>query len=144
MRRMYALAGAALLVAALPASAATTTVEAVDNAFRPQSVTVTVGDTITWQNTGEAPHDVKASAFQSGNIAPGASWSWNASKAGTYSYVCSYHSSVGMTGTVVVQAASAASGHPDTGGDRTALGLLVLGVCAAAGLSLRYGWRVAR
>lgn len=138
MRRMYAVAGAALLVGALPAQAATTTVQAVDNAFQPRSATVSVGDTITWRNAGRAPHDVKASAFSSGNLDPGESFSWKATKAGTYSYVCSYHQSVGMTGTVVVSASSA---HPDTGGDRMALGLLVLGCCAVAGASLRYGWR---
>lgn len=147
MRRLL-LATGALLVGAVPASAATTTVAADDNVFRPKSVTVSVGDTVTWQNTGEAPHEVTASAFKSGNIDPGESWSWTASRAGTYSYVCQYHESAGMTGTLVVRAAGttagqgATAGHPKTGGDRVALGLLVLGASAIAGASLRYGWRV--
>jgi plastocyanin len=142
MRRMYAIAGAALLVAALPAFAATTTIEAADNVFRPKTATVSVGDTVTWKNVGQAPHEVTASAFQSGNIDAGKSWSWTADEAGTFSYVCQYHESAGMTGTLTVRAAGATAGHPKTGGDRVALGLLVLGVCAIAGASLRYGWRV--
>jgi hypothetical protein len=123
----------ALLPLAAPSG---TTVQAVDNAFRPATVTVAPGDTVTWHNSGSAPHDVTAAAFKSGNLDPGKSFTWTATAAGRYSYVCRYHQSVGMTGTVVVAT------HPKTGGDRTALGLLVLGISAAAGLSLRYGWRL--
>lgn len=146
MRRLLLLATGALLVGALPAHAATTTVEAADNEFRPKSATVSVGDTVTWKNTGQAPHEVTASAFKSGNIEPGKSWSWTASKAGTYSYVCQYHESAGMTGTLVVRAAAqgapaGSTGHPKTGGSTLPLGLLVVGVSAVAGASLRYGWR---
>ena len=134
----WAVLAVALVLGAAPAGAATS-IEAVDNAFRPKTATVSVGDRITWRNTGQAPHEVRSTAFSSGNIAPGASWSWTASRAGTFRYVCSYHEAVGMTGTLVVQSAS---GLPNTGGDRIALGLLVLGVSAIAGASLRYGWRV--
>lgn len=143
MRRMFAMAGAALAVSALPAFAATTTIDAADNEFRPKSATVSVGDTVTWKNTGQAPHEVTSSAFKSGNLDAGESYSWTATKAGTYSYVCQYHESVGMTGTLTVRVASGATaGHPNTGGDRMALGLLVLGFCAIAGATLKYGWRV--
>jgi plastocyanin len=147
MRRLL-LATGVLLAGAVPAHAATTTVEAADNVFRPKTATVSVGDTVTWKNTGQAPHEVTASAFKSGNIDPGKSWSWTATKAGTYSYVCQYHESAGMTGTLVVRAAGAtsgqgtATGHPKTGSAALPLGLLVLGVAAVAGASLRYGWRV--
>jgi plastocyanin len=142
MRRTIAMAGAVLAVSALPAFAATTTVDAVDNEFKPKTATVSVGDTVTWKNAGSAPHEVTSPAFQSGNLDAGESYSWTATKAGTYSYVCRYHESVGMTGTLTVRAAGATAGHPDTGGDRMALGLLVLGFCAIAGTTLRYGWRV--
>jgi plastocyanin len=138
MRRTCALAGVALVLAAVPAAASATTVEARDNVFAPRSATVSVGDTVTWKNAGDTAHEVTASAFASGNLAPGASWSWTATKAGTFSYVCRYHESLGMTGTVVVRAAS--TSHPKTGGDRVALGLLALGASAVAGMSLRYGW----
>jgi plastocyanin len=131
---MTPLAVLALLLVA-PA-ATTTTVDAVDNAFRPATATVSVGDTVTWRNTGKSPHEVSGAAFSSGNLDPGKSFSWTATKAGTFTYVCRYHQSIGMKGTVVVQATS----HPKTGGDDVALGLLVLGAAAVAGLTLRYGW----
>jgi LPXTG-motif cell wall-anchored protein len=137
-RRTYPLAVVAVLLAALPARAATATVEAVDNAFRPATATVSVGDTVTWHNSGTSPHNVKSSAFASGNLDPGGTYSWRAAKPGTYAYVCTYHQSAGMKGTLVVRA----SGLPKTGGDDVALGLLVLGAAAAAGVTLRYGWRL--
>jgi LPXTG-motif cell wall-anchored protein len=137
-RRPYALALLVLAVAALPARAASTTVDAVDSAFRPRTVTVAVGDTVTWRNTGAMPHTATSKAFDSGNLDPGRTFAWRATKVGTYAYVCRYHEAAGMTGTVVVRA----SGLPNTGGDHVALGLLVLGVAGVAGASLRYGWRV--
>ena len=141
MRRL-ALVTALLFAAALPASAATSSVSMVDSAFEPASKTVAVGDTVKWRNDGELPHEVSSSAFSSGNVDPDKSWSWTATKAGTFSYVCRYHESSGMKGTLTVRAASTGSaGHPNTGGDDLALGLLILGGTAALGLSLRYGWR---
>jgi plastocyanin len=136
-RRPYVLALLAVSLAALPARAGTT-IEAVDNAFRPKTMTVSVGDTVTWHNSGAEPHTVTSAAFSSGNLDPGKTYSWRAATAGTYAYVCRYHQAAGMTGTLVVRA----SGLPKTGGDHLALGLLVLGVAGLAGVSIRYGWRV--
>jgi plastocyanin len=134
----FALAAAGLAVA--PAAAGSgVTISAVDNAFRPSSVTVAPGTRVTWHNAGKAPHDVTGSGFASGNLDPGKSYAWTAAKAGTYAYICRYHSGLGMKGTIVVRSAS---GLPKTGGDHVALGLLVLGAAGAAGLSLRYGWRL--
>jgi len=143
-RRTLAALGVASLFAAVPASAASTTVSMVENEFKPATATVSVGDTVTWRNNGSSAHEVTADAFKSGNVDPGKSYAWKATAAGTYSYVCRYHESLGMKGTLVVRAASASSGgtgHPNTGGDDVALGLLLVGVTAAVGLSLRYGWR---
>lgn len=147
MRRLAP--AAALLFAAVPASAASTTVSMVENAFKPRTTTVSVGDTVTWRNDGSSAHEVTASAFKSGNVDPGKSYSWKATQAGTFEYVCRYHESLDMKGTLVVKAASSTggtpakptAGHPNTGGDDVALGLLILGGTAALGLSLRYGWR---
>lgn len=144
---MRRLAPAVVLLAfAAPASAASTTVSMVENAFKPATTSVSVGDTVTWKNDGQSAHEVSSSAFSSGNIDSGKSWSWTATKAGTFSYVCRYHEAQGMKGTLVVRAAGAAApapatGHPNTGGDDAALGLLLLGATATAGLGLRYGWR---
>ncbi|HEV2890718.1 MAG TPA: cupredoxin domain-containing protein [Frankiaceae bacterium] len=138
----------AAIPAATPARAASTAVSMVDNAFKPRTATVTVGDTVTWRNDGSSAHEVTADAFKSGNVDPGKTFSWTATKAGTYSYVCRYHESLDMKGTLVVRAAGSSAapaapptGHPNTGGDDVALGLLILGGAAALGLSLRYGWR---
>lgn len=144
-RRTLALAAVTFLAMAAPATAATTTVSMVENAFKPRTATVAVGDTVTWKNDGANPHEVTATAFKSGNVDPGKSYSWTATAAGTYDYVCRYHESLDMKGTLVVRAASTGAapttGHPNTGGDKVLLGLLIVGVAGVAGLSLRYGWR---
>lgn len=141
--RALALAAAAAFAAVAPATAASTSVSMVDNAFTPASATVSVGDTVTWRNDGKAPHEVSSPAFSSGNVDAGKSYAWKAARAGTFAYVCRYHEAQGMKGTLVVRASGAApvTGHPNTGGDDVALGLLLVGATAVAGLGLRYGWR---
>jgi plastocyanin len=56
-------------------------------------LTVNLGDTIEWKNADIVPHTVTAvnKTFNSGSIAPGASWKYVAKKAGTYLYTCSPH-----------------------------------------------------
>ena len=72
-------------------------------AFSPASITVKVGDSVTWTNNDSTTHTVTAddNSFSSGDLAPGATFSFTFSKAGTFAYHCSIHPS--MTGTVVVQ-----------------------------------------
>jgi plastocyanin len=70
-------------------------------AFTPTSLTVKVGDTVTFSNEDSAPHVVKIDNAELGQQAPGASVTWKASKAGTFPYSCTIHPS--MTGEVVVQ-----------------------------------------
>jgi plastocyanin len=75
-------------------------------AFDPASVTIQVGDSVTWTNQDSTAHTATAAgAFDTGNIASGASATVTSDTAGTFAYVCSIHPT--MTGTVVVQAASA-------------------------------------
>jgi plastocyanin len=78
------------------------TVSIVDFAFQPGSVEVAAGGTVTWTNTGQAPHTVTADdgSFDSGQLAPGASFSQTFNTAGTFTYHCSIHPQ--MTGTVTV------------------------------------------
>ena len=80
----------------------------VDFAFQPASLEVTAGTTVTWTNSGAAPHTVTADngAFDSGRLAPGASFSQTFDAAGTVTYHCEIHSQ--MTGTIVVTDASGA------------------------------------
>ena len=84
-------------------------VSIVDFAFDPAAVEVPVGATVTWTNTGAAPHTATASdgTFDSGELAPGASFSHTFAAAGTFPYVCQIHPQ--MTGTVTVVEAAAAA-----------------------------------
>ena len=61
-------------------------VSIVDFAFDPAAVEVPVGATVTWTNTGAAPHTATASdgTFDSGELAPGASFSHTFTAAGTF------------------------------------------------------------
>ena len=74
-----------------------------DDFFSPTSVTVTAGATVTWTNAGRSEHTVTfaTGGYNSGNMAPGATYSVTLSTPATYSYVCAYHSK--MTGRITVQ-----------------------------------------
>lgn len=94
-------------------SGATINIEIGDNFFNPKATTVNVGDTIVWTNKGRNPHDVTATngAFASPrNLAPGATFSYTATAAGTFAYQCTIH--VNHDGTLTVQAAAAPSAAP--------------------------------
>jgi len=72
--------------------------------FNPPSVVVVLGvnSTLTWTNEDSVVHTVTATdkSFNSGDIQPGQSFSWNFTSPGTYTYYCIYHS--WMKGTVTV------------------------------------------
>lgn len=73
-------------------------------AFGPQSVTIHVGDSITWSNDDGPSHTV---TFKDGSpgaksLAPGQTFTRVFDKAGTYDYFCSFHPY--MTGKVIVSA----------------------------------------
>jgi plastocyanin len=94
MKRLLiaSLAGAAALLCATAAGAATTTVQITKNGFTPKSVTVTAGDTVTWHNADTHTHQVVADngAFASPALAAGASWSYTATKSGKFNYRDAY------------------------------------------------------
>ena len=101
MRSLRALAAAALLLP-LAAAAATHTVTLEGMKYSPATLTVKKGDKVTWRNKDVVPHTATAPGrFDSKQIAPGASWTWTARKAGTHDYICTYHP--GMKATVVVK-----------------------------------------
>jgi plastocyanin len=83
-------------------------------AFSPETITVTVGDSVTWTNQDGATHTATADggSFNTGNIGDGALKSVTFEAAGTFAYHCSIHAA--MTGTVVVEAASGGGGTPTT------------------------------
>ncbi len=72
--------------------------------FSPSTLTVKVGDTIAWTNTGSLVHTITADdgSFDSGLLNTGESWSHTFGTPGTYAYHCTPHP--WMKATVVVQA----------------------------------------
>jgi plastocyanin len=73
------------------------------NRFGPGTVRVAAGATVVWRNTSEIPHTVTGEGFDSGPIAPGASYSRTFTQPGSYAYWCTPHRAAGMVGTVLVQ-----------------------------------------
>ncbi len=115
--RLTRLLAALLLIGGLtissPAGASTTAqgetvvVEAADgNVFEPATVTINVGDTVTWRNTDDVPHTSTSDdgVWDSGALAAGEEFSFTFEEAGTFPYFCEFHP--GMEGTVVVQEAA--------------------------------------
>ena len=80
-------------------------VEIADFSFGPDSVEIAAGGSVTWTNTGVAPHTVTAKdgAFASDMLAPGGTFSRTFATSGTYAYLCAVHPE--MIGTVRVVAA---------------------------------------
>ena len=72
------------------------------DAFSPSSLTVKVGDIVTWINNDNHDHTVTSDTgtFNSVNIANGSTFSFTFNTVGTYSYYCSIHTS--MKATIVV------------------------------------------
>ncbi len=61
----------------------------VNGKFRPKNVSVKVGGTLTWTNNSDKPESVTSDTpgvFDSGPLAPGATWKYTFSKAGTFPY----------------------------------------------------------
>lgn len=86
-----------------PSSGGTVTVDMKNIAFSPNSVTVKVGQTVKWVNQDTVAHNVTAQsgAFKSTNFGPGGSFTFKATKPGTFGYVCTIHP--GMNGTLIVK-----------------------------------------
>lgn len=105
---MAILVGLCALVAASPVLAADSAVSIPSLSFDPETVTIDVGDTVTWTNEDDVAHTVTADddSFDSGALSPGNSETVTFATAGTYAYHCTIHSS--MTGTVVVEIAAGA------------------------------------
>jgi plastocyanin len=71
--------------------------------YDPNTVTVAVGTTVTWTNTGAVAHTVTSddgASFDSGNLDPQAMFSFTADTPGTFTYHCTFHP--WMTGTLTV------------------------------------------
>jgi plastocyanin len=74
--------------------------------FKPATIGVPVGTTITWKNLDDDPHTVTANdgSFNSKGLAQGDSWSRKFDKPGRYTYHCAIHPV--MQGVVIVRSQS--------------------------------------
>ena len=77
-------------------------VSIVDFGFEPAELSVAIGSTVTWTNTGAATHTVKWSdgTPESVGLANAATYERTFDAPGSYPYVCGIHGS--MTGTITV------------------------------------------
>ena len=85
------------------AGAVTVEVTMTDNSFTPGAVTVPRGGTVVWRNTSSMVHTVTGDGFDSGSLAPGASYRRTFSTPGSHPYHCVPHRQAGMVGQVVVK-----------------------------------------
>lgn len=85
-------------------NAAAGTINIRDMMFTPSQITVPKGGTVTWTNNDTTTHTVVAdlgNGPNSGDIAPGQTYSYTFTKSGSVQYHCSIHPS--MRGTIVVK-----------------------------------------
>ena len=88
--------------------------------YEPAAVTISAGQAVRWRNTSALIHTVTADpskamqaanvrlpagadAFDSGDIAPGESFTWTFTEPGEYRYVCIPHEGAAMLGTIMVR-----------------------------------------
>lgn len=90
----------------------TNAVEIADFAFSPPTLTIVAGESVTWTNADAVVHTATSGsgAFDSGDLDPGESFTFTFTTPGTYDYLCTPHPT--MTGSIVVQAASASTPAP--------------------------------
>lgn len=95
--------GATEAVGNTPAAGTTVDVSLKGFAFAPKEISVKVGTTIVWTNNDSVEHNVTSDTgvFSSGAMAPGDTFKFTFTQAGTYPYSCSIHVP-NMVGTVTV------------------------------------------
>ena len=96
-----------LLLVAQRAFAAQETVGIHFDGFRPDSITVAVGDSVMWSNKDTNTHTVTFfnGMADSGDLDPNETFTFTFNQAGSFGYYCRYHSF--MTGSVIVNTPNA-------------------------------------
>ena len=84
-------------------AASSNTINMVNFTFTPGTLTVKAGTTVTWTNNDTTTHRPASDSglFDSGDLAPGATFSFTFNIPGTFPYHCTIHTY--MTGKVIVQ-----------------------------------------
>ena len=86
-------------------------VEIKNFAFEPKTVTIKVGQAVTWTNQDSAAHTVAGDGgIDSGDLSKGKSYSKTFDTEGTFDYHCSIHPQ--MKGQVIVQKSGVAPASP--------------------------------
>jgi plastocyanin len=112
--RVLLVAGAVLVGGTVVASAARALggeVTIAERAFSPATLTVQVGEPVTWTNASGATHTVTSDVgteLDSGAIGPGEAYGHVFETPGTFAYHCAIHAS--MRGTITVIASPVSSG----------------------------------
>ena len=80
-----------------------------DDRFHPDSLTVALGDSVTWVNEGVEPHTSTSGTnctpdgvWDSGSLGPGDSFTYVTDETDTIPYYCTFHCAMGMIGVLVV------------------------------------------
>lgn len=107
-----------IVVGAAPAQAATVTVETQDNKFVPADIKAKAGDTISFKNTGQVPHNAVTAdgSIKIPLINPGEEKTATVGQGGTLELICEFHRTLGMTGTITVEGGAGAPPPPAQGG----------------------------
>jgi plastocyanin len=107
------------VVASADAQGKTVEISMTDSAFVPPTITISTGDAVTWINPAVLLHTVTfdpaevadksniqlpagVQPFGSGDLSEQGTFTHLFAEKGIYAYVCKYHESMGMKGTVVV------------------------------------------
>jgi plastocyanin len=69
--------------------------------FRPETLTVKLGDSIVWVNKDLVPHTATTDSFDSRSIPAGKSWKYTTQTKGDFPYGCTFHPT--MRGTLRVR-----------------------------------------
>ncbi len=75
-----------------------------DFEFKPATLQISVGDTVTWINMDSAAHTATSSdeGFDSGSLSKGESFSFTFEEEGIFGYICTFHPY--MEGEITVEA----------------------------------------
>ena len=80
------------------------TVSMKNSIFSPSTLQVNINATVTWVNDDNTVHTVTSDngSFDSGDMAPGAKFTYTFTNTGTFNYHCTIHG-VAMSGTLIVK-----------------------------------------
>ena len=78
-------------------------VKMVNMQYKPKTIQIKVGDTVTWINYDRMLHNVKFKTFRSKFLRKGKKFSYTFKEVGIFQYYCTPHKSMGMKGTVIVR-----------------------------------------